>query len=66
MQKLKEQGKLWCIYNVEKKDDVLFPQDAKPLITLSQDLVDFWHSTKVSCTVDSVLIRLWAKYTPVT
>ncbi len=47
-QRLKEEGKLWCIYNAEKKDDVLFLQDSKPLISLNQDLIDFWHTTKVS------------------
>ncbi|KAA6417679.1 MAG: hypothetical protein FRX49_12367 [Trebouxia sp. A1-2] len=45
--KLKEEGKVWCIHNAIEKDDVLFPKDAKPLITLSQDLVDFWHATRV-------------------
>lgn len=47
VQALTKDGKLWCIHNPEKKDDVLFPKDAKPLISVSQDLVDFWHSIKV-------------------
>ena len=42
-----QDGKLWSIHNAEKKDDVLFPKDTKPLISVSQDLVDFWHSIKV-------------------
>ncbi|DBA91488.1 hypothetical protein WJX77_002507 [Trebouxia sp. C0004] len=47
VKRLKEEGKVWCIHNASEKDDVLFPKDAKPLITLTQDLVDFWHATKV-------------------
>lgn len=47
VKRLKEEGKVWCIHNASEKDDVLFPKDATPLITLSQDLVDFWHATKV-------------------
>ena len=47
VQKLKEDKKVWCIHNTQEKDDVLFPQDPKPLISLNQDLVDFWHSTQV-------------------
>ena len=48
VQKLKEEGRVWCIHNASEKDDVLFPRDPKPLVSLSQDLVDFWHSTKVN------------------
>ena len=47
MQKLKDNGKVWCIFNAEQKEDVLFPCDPKPLVTISQDLVDFWHNIKV-------------------
>lgn len=47
IQKLKEERKVWCIHNASEKDDVLFPKDPKPLVSLSQDLVGFWHSTKV-------------------
>ena len=47
MQKLKDDGKIWCIFNGERKEEVLFPQDQKPLVTISQDLVDFWHNIKV-------------------
>lgn len=47
VKKLKEDKKVWCIHNTQEKDDVLFPQDPKPLISLNQDLVDFWHSTQV-------------------
>ena len=42
-----KEGKLWSIHNVERRDDVLFPKDTKPLISVSQDVVDFWHSIKV-------------------
>ena len=47
MQKLKDDGKVWCIFNAEQKQDVLFPCDPKPLVTISQDLVNFWHNIKV-------------------
>jgi hypothetical protein len=36
---------------------VLFPKDAKPLITLSQDLVDFWHATKVRRASQALLAK---------
>lgn len=47
LQKLKDDGKVWCIFNAEQKQDVLFPCDSKPLVTISQNLVDFWHNIKV-------------------
>lgn len=47
VQKLKEEDKVWCIHNASEKDDVLFPKDPKPLVSLTQDLVNVWHSTKV-------------------
>ena len=55
LQRLKEEGKVWCIHNASEKDDVLFPKDATPLITLSQDLVDFWHATKVRLASQALL-----------
>ena len=56
MQKLKEDGKVWCIFNAEQKQDVLFPCDPKPLVTISKDLVDFWHNIKVQkCPANQLL-----------
>lgn len=48
LQAMVQEGKVWSIHNAEKKDDVLYPKDAKPLIFVSQDLVDCWHSIKVN------------------
>ena len=57
LQRLKEEGKVWCIHNASEKDDVLFPKDATPLITLTQDLVDFWHATKVRLASQALLAK---------
>jgi len=48
---------VWCIHNASEKDDVLFPKDATPLITLTQDLVDLWHATKVRLASQALLAK---------
>ncbi|KAL3150968.1 hypothetical protein ABBQ32_000711 [Trebouxia sp. C0010 RCD-2024] len=47
VKKLKDDGKVWCIFNAERKEEVFFPRDSKPQVAISQDLVDFWHNIKV-------------------
>lgn len=56
IQKLKDDGKVWCIFNAERKEEVFFPRDSKPQVAISQDLVDFWHNIKVSETGQRVCV----------